>query len=55
VALKDAVERFRAAFEMSDGSLLVPEERAEAISPEDVEAERLRKYPIPAQPPLEKE
>jgi F-type H+/Na+-transporting ATPase subunit alpha len=55
VALKDAVARFRATFEMSDGSLLVPEERAEAINPDEVEAERLRKYPIPQQPPLEKE
>jgi F-type H+-transporting ATPase subunit alpha len=55
VALKDAVERFRAAFEMSDGSLLVPEEHAESMKPEDVEAERLRKYPIPPQPPIEAE
>ena len=28
VALKDAIEQFRATFEMSDGELLVPEERA---------------------------
>ena len=40
---------------MSDGSLLVPEEHAEPINPEDVETERLRKYPIPPQPPIQAE
>jgi F-type H+/Na+-transporting ATPase subunit alpha len=53
VALKDAIERFRATFEKSDGSLLVTEEPAEPMDAGDVEADRLNKYKQPA--PADKE
>ncbi len=45
VALKDAIERFRGTFEKSDGSLLVSDEPAEPLDADEIEAERLRKYP----------
>src|SRR5580693_2322424 len=53
VALKDAIERFRATFEKSDGSLLVTEEPAEPMDAGDVEAEGLNRYRQPA--PADKE
>ena len=53
VALKDAIERFRATFEKSDGSLLVTEEPAEPIDAGDVEPDRVNKYRQPA--PADKE
>ncbi len=48
VALKDAIERFRATFEKSDGSLLVSDEPVEPADADDVQAERLRKFPTEA-------
>jgi F-type H+/Na+-transporting ATPase subunit alpha len=50
VALKDAIERFRAGFEKSDGSLLlVTEEPAEPLGPDEVQPEKIRAYnPPPA-------
>jgi F-type H+-transporting ATPase subunit alpha len=44
VALKDAIDQFRRAFERSDGSLLITDEPAEPLDDSDVEAERVRKY-----------
>jgi F-type H+/Na+-transporting ATPase subunit alpha len=49
VALKDAIERFRAGFEKSDGSLLVTEEPAEPLDAGDVQPEKIMAYnPPPA-------
>jgi len=53
VALKDAVDRFRAGFEKSDGSLLVTEEPAEPLGAEEVEQEKIKAYSPP--PPAETE
>jgi F-type H+/Na+-transporting ATPase subunit alpha len=44
VALKDAIDRFRATFEKSDGTLLVSEEPAEPLDADEVEPEGVRKY-----------
>jgi F-type H+-transporting ATPase subunit alpha len=53
VALRDAVEEFRKGFEKTGGELLVNEEPAEALNPDDVEAETLKRYTPP--PPAETE
>ncbi|MGO8957535.1 MAG: F0F1 ATP synthase subunit alpha, partial [Streptosporangiaceae bacterium] len=53
VALKDAIDRFRAGFEKSDGSLLVTEEPAEPLGAEEIEQEKIRAYSPP--PPAETE
>ncbi len=52
VALKDAINRFRATFEKSGGDLLVSEEPAEPLSEDDVEREGIKKRPV-APPPAE--
>ncbi len=54
VALKDAIDRFRATFEKSGGDLLVSEEPAEPLSEGDVEREGIKKRPV-APPPAEKQ
>ena len=53
VALKDAIEQFRVGFEKSDGSLLVTEEPAEALDPDEVQPEAIRHFNPP--PPATKE
>jgi F-type H+/Na+-transporting ATPase subunit alpha len=53
VALKDAIEQFRAGFEKSDGSLLVTEEPADALDPDEVQPEAIRHFNPP--PPATKE
>ena len=54
VALKDAIDRFRATFEKSGGDLLVSEEPAEPLSEDEVEREGIKKRPV-APPPAEKQ
>jgi len=51
VALKDAIEQFRATFEKSSGELLVTEEPAEALDEDEVEPEAIMKRRTP--PPAE--
>ncbi|HEY2313367.1 MAG TPA: F0F1 ATP synthase subunit alpha [Streptosporangiaceae bacterium] len=51
VALKDAIEQFRATFEKSSGELLVTEEPAAALDEDDVEPEAIMKRRTP--PPAE--
>jgi F-type H+-transporting ATPase subunit alpha len=53
VALKDAIEQFRAGFEKSDGSLLVTEEPADPLDAGDVQQEAIRHFNPP--PPATKE
>jgi F-type H+-transporting ATPase subunit alpha len=55
VALKDAVEQFRGGFEKSDGSLLVTEEPAEPLEPDEVQPETIRHFNPPPPPPATKE
>jgi F-type H+-transporting ATPase subunit alpha len=47
VALKDAINQFRAAFEKSDGELLIPEEHAEPLDPSAVESEGIKRHRVP--------
>jgi F-type H+-transporting ATPase subunit alpha len=47
VALTDAINQFRAAFEKSDGELLIPEESAEPLDPSAVEPEGIKRHRIP--------
>jgi F-type H+/Na+-transporting ATPase subunit alpha len=50
VALKDAIDRFRATFEKSDGALLVTEEPAEPLGADEVKPETIKAYnPPPAE------
>jgi F-type H+-transporting ATPase subunit alpha len=51
VALKDAIDDFRAGFEITGGELLIAEEPAEPIAADEVEQEKIKKYDIP--PPAE--
>ena len=44
VALKDAIDQFRATFEKSDGELLVSEEPAEPLASDRVEPEQVHQY-----------
>jgi len=48
-ALKDAIEAFRRGFEVTGGQLLVQEEPAEAMDPEEVDQETVKKYVPPAE------
>ena len=49
-ALRDAIGRFRDGFEKTGGELLVAEEPAEPMAPDDVESESIKKHtPPPAQ------
>jgi F-type H+/Na+-transporting ATPase subunit alpha len=55
VALKDAINHFRATFEKSDGELLlVPEEHAEPIGQDEIEPEAIKKRPITTPPGIER-
>jgi F-type H+/Na+-transporting ATPase subunit alpha len=50
VALKDAVEQFRAGFEKTGGELLVTEEPGEPLEESDVEAETIKRRPTAPSP-----
>jgi F-type H+/Na+-transporting ATPase subunit alpha len=52
VALKDAIENFRAGFEITGGELLVTEEPAKPLDESAVQPEAIKSRPIP--PPAEK-
>ena len=45
VALKDAINQFRASFEKTDGQLLVPEEPATPLDESEIEPESIKKRP----------
>jgi F-type H+-transporting ATPase subunit alpha len=45
VALKDAIEKFRAGFEKTGGELLVTDEPAKPLDEDDIEPEKIRSYP----------
>ncbi len=47
VALKDAIDRFRAGFEMSSGELLVTEEPAQPLDQAAVEQAKIQKHTTP--------
>ncbi len=47
VALKDAINQFRGAFEKSGGELLITDEAVEALSSDEVEPVKLRKFDTP--------
>jgi F-type H+/Na+-transporting ATPase subunit alpha len=53
VALKDAIEKFRASFEKTGGELLVNEEPAEPMGEDEVKLETIQQYS--AEPPAETE
>jgi len=53
-ALKDATAEFRRGFVKGDGDLLVTEESAEAMAPEEAGQEKITRY-VPEQPPAEGE
>ena len=50
VALKDAIEQFRASFQKTGGELLVAEEPAEPLESSEVEAETIKKRPTTPPP-----
>ena len=45
VALKDAINQFRASFEKTDGQLLVPDEPATPLDESEIEPESIKKRP----------
>ena len=54
VALKDAIDEFRARFEKSDGELLVVDEAAEPLDEKKIQQEAI-KVTVPAPPPADAE
>jgi F-type H+-transporting ATPase subunit alpha len=51
-ALKDAIEEFRAGFEVSGGQMLIQEEKAEPLAEDEAGREKVKKY-VP--PPADKQ
>jgi F-type H+-transporting ATPase subunit alpha len=54
-SLKDAIEEFKRGFETSSGELLVQDEQAEAMHPDQVEQETIKQYQRQPEPQVKRE